>query len=450
MPALGNAVAGAVGAAVSNVATYPLSVIVARLQTEKQNSEEDEVEKDEGGSDKQKQKPAEGTSVLDAARKILNDEGVGGLYAGVSQDTAKTVADAFLFFLAYTFIRQRRIRARFGATKKNGVLPVLDELVVGMLAGSFGKLFTTPLANIVTRRQTATLKRNRKGSSTKEIAAQIRAEKGLAGFWAGYPAAVILTLNPSITFFLNEALKYVALPREKRDNPSGFATFILAAISKAAASSVTYPFSLAKTRAQDNGSSSDSNTRDSNVQNTDNDGTVSFTPEVVSTLITIARTEGVLALYSGLSGEVLKGFFSHGITMLAKDAVYASVVRSYYLLLIALRRYPSPEELVERARKQAEEWAEAASEGATDVAGKAKSGAEEALENHSGSVAVDMTSSVENAAKHGVDSSTGYKVHWDPAFTDSHATAELVGDYVEDEASEWKSLYHWFWEKDRK
>jgi hypothetical protein len=31
----------------------------------------------------------------------------------------------------------------------------------------------------------------------------------------------------------------------------------------------------------------------------------------------------------------------------------------------------------------------------------------------------------------------------------SNETAELVGDYVEDEAREWKSLYHWFWEKEK-
>lgn len=38
LPVLGNAVAGAVGSAVSNVVVYPLSVIVARLQTQQKKT----------------------------------------------------------------------------------------------------------------------------------------------------------------------------------------------------------------------------------------------------------------------------------------------------------------------------------------------------------------------------------------------------------------------------
>ena len=447
LPALGNATAGALGAAISNVATYPLSLIVARLQTAKRNKSNDETKEGESGTEKQKME--DDPNILGIVRKVLAEEGFGGLYAGLSQDAAKTVADSFLFFLAYTFFRQRRIKARFGPTKRNAVLPVLDELVVGMLAGAFSKLFTTPLANIVTRKQTSSQPKGGKGLSTKDIASQIRAEKGLSGFWSGYPATLILTLNPSITFFLNELLKYVALPREKRNKPSPFATFILAAISKSAASSVTYPFSLAKTRSQANKSSEDSSVYDKGQQNTDSDETVSFTPRIISTVLTIAREEGVSGLYSGLSGEILKGFFSHGFTMLAKDAVYASVVKSYYLLLVILRKYPNPEELIEGARKQVEEFAEAASEGAKDVAEKAKAGAEGVLDNHSGNVAVDMTSNAENAAKSGVDASSGYGIPAD-TFSGANETAELVGDYVEDEAAEWRSLYHWFWEKEKK
>lgn len=451
LPALGNAMAGALGAAISNVATYPLSLIVARLQTAKRDNSSDETKEGESDTDNEK---SEEPNILSIARKILAEEGVGGLYAGLSQDTAKTVADSFLFFLAYTFFRQRRIKARFGPAKKKAVLPVLDELIVGMLAGAFSKLFTTPLANIVTRRQTSSLPKGGKGPSTKDIASEIRAEKGLAGFWSGYPATLILTLNPSITFFLHELLKYVVLPREKRSRPSPFATFILAALSKSAASSVTYPFSLAKTRSQVSKSSDDSSIQDKQ-HNADSDDTVSFTPRIISTVLTIAREEGITGLYSGLSGEILKGFFSHGFTMLAKDAVYALIVKSYYLLLVILRKYPSPEELIEGARKQVEEFAEAASDGAKDVAEKAKAGAEEALENHPGNVSVDMTSNAANSAKagveasSGVDASSGYGVPVD-SFPDANETADLVGDYVEDEAAEWRTLYHWFWEKERK
>jgi hypothetical protein len=44
-----------------------------------------------------------------------------------------------------------------GLKKRAVVLPLLDELTIGILAGAFAKLFTTPLGNIVTRKQTAAL-----------------------------------------------------------------------------------------------------------------------------------------------------------------------------------------------------------------------------------------------------------------------------------------------------
>ncbi|PWY76521.1 hypothetical protein BO83DRAFT_406999 [Aspergillus eucalypticola CBS 122712] len=402
LPALGNAVAGAVGSALSNVATYPLSLIVARLQTQKVRR---------GTKSEKSASDAEYTSVLDAARKIYAEEGIASFYTGLAQDTIKSVADSFLFFLAYEFFRQRRIRARFGNTRrsKHTVLPVLDELAVGVLAGAFAKLFTTPLANIVARKQTA---KDVGGGSTKEIAARIRAEKGLRGFWSGYSASLILTLNPSITFFLNAVLKYALLPRSQRQKrPSAVATFFLAAVSKSIASSVTYPFSMAKTRAQVAGSQI---TVGADGEKKKEDEGVSLMPAIVSNVAAIARTEGVAALYAGLPGEVLKGFFSHGFTMLAKDAVYSAIVKSYYLLLLALRRYPTPEELLQRAREQAEEFADAAREGARDLAERTRSGTEEVLSHQAGGVTVDMTSS---------------------ELADSNETAEMVGDYVEDDGS---------------
>ncbi|PYI21929.1 mitochondrial carrier [Aspergillus violaceofuscus CBS 115571] len=445
LPALGNALAGAIGAALSNVATYPLSLIVARLQTQQtrsSRSNEDgkaKLREPDGGED-------DGyAGVLDAARKIYAQEGgVGSFYTGLAQDTAKSVFDSFLFFLAYEILRQRRIRARFGgggggARRTRTVLPVLDELVIGVVAGAFAKLFTTPLANIVARKQTGGKKGLVGSSSTREIAARIRAEKGWRGFWSGYSASLILTLNPSLTFFLNEVLKYALLARQRRRDPSQkqrpltpAVTFLLAALSKSAASAVTYPFSKAKTRAQVMGDDSSSSAPKASGGeplkengNAETDEGISFTPAIVSNVINIARTEGVAGLYAGLPAEVLKGFFSHGFTMLAKDAVYSAIVQSYYLLLIALRKYPSPEELIQRAREQAEEYADVAREGARDLAEKTKQGAEEVM--HS------LTAQGEPEEAN---------------LLGNNETAEMVGDYVEDEGTH-KDLYHWFWEKDR-
>jgi len=73
---------------------------------------------------------------------------------------------------------------------------------------------------------------------------------------------------------------------------------------------------------------------------------------VFHTVIGIAREEGILGLYQGLSGEIFKGIFSHGLTMLMKEWIHVAVIRVYYLILKALKRYPSPEELARLAKER--------------------------------------------------------------------------------------------------
>lgn len=272
---------------------------------------------------------------------------------GLLSDTSKTIADSFLFFLAYNFLRQSRIRSSKSSRKH---LPVLDELSVGFLAGAFSKFLTTPIANIVTRKQTSSMLSARTSGkaadqgSVRSIALQIHDEKGLQGFWSGYSASLVLTLNPSLTFFFFEALKRSLLPSIQRANPSAQATFLLAAISKALASSITYPFSLAKSRLQ---ASSNKDQKSSSVKLSSEDSTKAPS-NVFTTILQIAQTEGFAALYEGLGGEVLKGFFSHGITMIVKDAAHKLVIWLYYAILKLLKRYPSPQELAEAAKQQAE------------------------------------------------------------------------------------------------
>ncbi|KAL8727903.1 MAG: hypothetical protein Q9166_005780 [cf. Caloplaca sp. 2 TL-2023] len=356
LPALGHATAGSIGAAISNIVTYPLALIVTRLQIQRSLRKGTLDTSDE-----------EYRSLKDAAQKIYDLEGgIAGFYAGVCPDTAKTIADSFLFFLAYNFLRQTRLRARGRSTKH---LPVADELGVGFLAGAFSKLLTTPIANVVTRQQAASmLSMNQhqppEKSSIRATASQIRSEKGLQGFWSGYSASLVLTLNPSFTFFLFETLKRLLVPRNKRADPPPQATFLIAAISKAVASTITYPFSLAKSRAQ-------ASSKSVNEKETEEKGAagqverettskaektkVKAPSNVFNTILQIARSEGLGALYEGLSGDVLKGFFSHGFTMIVKQIVHRFIIQLYYATLRLLKRFPSPEPTLKQAHEKTEQ-----------------------------------------------------------------------------------------------
>ncbi|KAK3114627.1 hypothetical protein LTR53_006877 [Teratosphaeriaceae sp. CCFEE 6253] len=375
LPALGHALAGSLATAGSKLLVYPMELVTTRLQVQRQLRGPKEAPSAALGAD------AEYRSFTDAVQKIYRTEGgVKALYTGCTPDVAKGIADSFLFFLAYTFLRQRQLQ-------KDGTkgLSVIKELSVGVAAGSFAKLVTTPLQNIVTRQQTAALVAARDPSSSatpgesdklsiRDIALQIRSERGLAGFWAGYSASLILTLNPAITFAIENMLKSL-LPTSRREKPSPQLTFLLAAISKAIATTITYPVKLAKSRAQavtpvitreSEGTEKNAplpkvpgvtvpNSEPSQPPSEDKKRKaesaarkaaqralrlLSAQYAIVLSLRKIYREEGLSGMYSGIEGEVLKGFLSHGLTMTVKEKVHVGVIQLYYALLRLTKRWP--------------------------------------------------------------------------------------------------------------
>ncbi|OCK79228.1 mitochondrial carrier [Lepidopterella palustris CBS 459.81] len=346
LPALCHALSGAAGTAISKIMIYPLDLVITRLQVQKQfGTTNDSEDVDYKG-------------ILDAAEKIYDNEGgIKAFYSGLVPDTAKTVADTFLFFLAYNYFQRRRLNAR----ESSQSLLVLNEIGVGMLAGAISKFWTTPLQNIVTRKQVASMvsARGPRTStsklspelSVKNIALQIRHEKGLQGFWSGYSASLVLTLNPAITFLLHKAFLQTLVPSSRRSDPGARLTFLIAAVSKALASTVTYPFSLAKTRAQVTSQPrSELTGPTSDNEKAGEDPIVSKAVKarqrtVFSTILWIAKTEGILALYQGLGAEVLKGFFSHGLAMLMKGRIHRIIVNLYFMVLKAVKQSSSPQEM---------------------------------------------------------------------------------------------------------
>lgn len=359
LPALGHALAGSLATAGAKALVYPIELCITRLQVQRQLRGNNEAESAAKNAEK------EYSSLLDAAQKIYKTEGgLKAFYTGCASDVGKGIIDSFLFFLVYNFIRQYE-------QKKAGVkhLSVMKELGVGVAAGSVAKFFTTPIQNIVTRQQTAALVAARDPSSStspgesdqlsiKDIALQIRSERGIAGFWAGYSESVILTLNPALTFAVDSTLRRL-LPKAKRESPSPQLTFLIAALSKAVATALTYPAMLAKSRAQaaspkSNGPEGDDDWTSEPSEKSTLSTAQQKRKQVTRTMLSVFRShynlllalrkiyrdEGASGLYSGLEGEVLKGFLQHGLTMMMKENVHGGVIQMYYMLLKATKSWP--------------------------------------------------------------------------------------------------------------
>jgi hypothetical protein len=351
LPAFGHAIAGGVASALAKAVVYPIDTIVTRLQVQKQLKGDGEAPS--AASDAN----AEYDGPVDAARKIYKNEGgMHAFYTGLSSDVVKTIADSFLFFLAYNAARDNLLKRQGGKS-----LTVMKELGVGVVAGALSKAVTTPIGNIVARQQTAALVAARDptsapgdndGPSVRAIARRINAEKGLAGFWAGYSAQLVLTLNPAITFAVDNLLRKL-IPRKQRDNPSAQMTFLVAAMSKVIATSMTYPVMLAKSRQQAIPKKATSYPEDHIYNPAESEKKIQARQAIRRTLRLfegqlalyhslrrIYHTEGVAGLYSGLEGELVKGFLQHGLTMTIKDNVVGGIIQVYYVLLKLLKRWP--------------------------------------------------------------------------------------------------------------
>ncbi|KAM3509701.1 hypothetical protein MY11210_006207 [Beauveria gryllotalpidicola] len=313
LEALGHALSGSFGTATSTAVLAPLDLVTTRLKVQRQLDDH-----------------AQYTGVLDAFRSILRDEGLGTFYSGLGTDVAKSIIDSFLFFGFYNLLRQR-----------SGKAPgVLQEVAFGMLAGASSKACTAPLSNVVARRQMTPSEEEMR--SVTQTLRDMRREGGVKALWAGYSATLVLTLNPSITMLLNRRLAERVIPmlEEETDVPVAWAAFLLAASSKSAATALTYPFQTAKTMLQMPNAGSD---EEDGVEEEEKEKrrrkrrtlwarlVAAFDQTIFGMILRLIRTEGLRALYDGMEGELLKGFFSHGLTMLAKGFFHRLVIRVWIM-----------------------------------------------------------------------------------------------------------------------
>jgi hypothetical protein len=152
-------------------------------------------------------------STWDAITKIVAQEGVQGLYAGINGSLLGVASTNFAYFYWYSTVRELYFRSQ----KLPAPPSTAIELALGAVAGALAQLFTIPVAVITTRQQTQS-KAERKGllDTAREV---IESEDGVSGLWRGLKASLVLVINPSITYGAYERLKSVLYPNKTRLTP---------------------------------------------------------------------------------------------------------------------------------------------------------------------------------------------------------------------------------------
>ncbi|PFH54950.1 hypothetical protein XA68_11412 [Ophiocordyceps unilateralis] len=291
----GRAVAGAAGAVFANFLAYPLDIVKTRLQVQ------------DGGSTSAADDGLHYTSTWNAISRIVAEDGIRGLYAGMNGSLVGVASTNFAYFYWYTVARTVYLRS---AISWHSPPSTAIELVLGAVAGALAQLFTIPVAVVTTRQQTASRQDRRSLLDTaREV---VQGPDGISGLWRGLKASLVLVVNPAITYGAYERLKNVLFQGKPNLRPRE--AFLLGAFSKTIATVVTQPLIVAKVGLQ----SKPPPARDG----------IPFR-SFIEVLSFITEREGPPALFKGIGPQICKGLMVQGILMMTKERV-----EIYVLLLL--------------------------------------------------------------------------------------------------------------------
>jgi adenine nucleotide transporter 17 len=180
-------------------------------------------------------------------------------------------------------------------------LSTLESMAAGALAGSATVLITNPIWVVNTRMtarkaetsepllpakegETPVFAEKKRAPNTLSTFLKIIREDGPTRLFAGVLPALVLVINPILQYTIFEQLKQVL---EKRRKVTATDSFLLGALGKLAATSITYPYITVKSRAHV-------------ATGEGRDG-------MTASLKRIVREEGVAGLYGGMSSTFLFG-----------------------------------------------------------------------------------------------------------------------------------------------
>jgi solute carrier family 25 (peroxisomal adenine nucleotide transporter), member 17 len=240
---LSHALAGAGGGLLAMTLTYPLITLSTRAQVESKRA---------------------ATSNLSAIKHIIEREGITGLYAGLDSALFGISVTNFVYYYWYEWTRSGFEKAKV-ARGEGKRLGAWESMVAGAVAGGATVLITNPIwvvnTRVTTRKEEEVGsggndekgdvesqggKGQRKSVSTLGTLVKLVKEEGLGSLMAGVLPALVLVVNPILQYTIYEQLKNWI---EKTRKVGARDAFLLGAVGKLLATSITYPYITVKSRA---------------------------------------------------------------------------------------------------------------------------------------------------------------------------------------------------------
>lgn len=212
-----HAVSGAVGSVTAMTVFFPLDTARLRLQVDENRI-------------------AKSTPAILA--DIIKEEGLLAPYRGWFPVICSLCCSNFVYFYCFHSLKANWLKGKPSAPS--------TDLIIGIAAGVVNVLVTTPLWVVNTRlKLQGSIFRNSDIQPTNyagilDAFVQITRDEGVGALWNGTFPSLLLVLNPAIQFMIYEGLKRQlrrGVPREL----TSAEVFMIGAVAKAVATTVTYP-----------------------------------------------------------------------------------------------------------------------------------------------------------------------------------------------------------------
>ncbi len=311
--ALEQGTSAAVGGAIATAVLFPLDVLRTKLAVSTDKTE----------------------SSAKTIVRILQTQGIYGLFGGLSPKLVQSSLGKFLYFIFYTtFVQQlqrvhpssttavkqakKKKKKRIFFLKKNFFFDHDDKelLACGYLAEACHLPLTIPLEVVTTRMQ--------KDGSGQSVLSIIKSLFASGGLWRGWRVYAFLCCQPAIQFVLFERLKGAS----GATSLSALHAFLLGAIARAVAILLTFPFTRARTILQTAKDKEDDKTPK---------GVVALLAQLIKQVSLFVffirfffllllfffkkKKDGFFSLYRGFGPELVRGVLSSAVMLMIKERV---------------------------------------------------------------------------------------------------------------------------------
>ncbi|ODV84911.1 hypothetical protein CANARDRAFT_28651 [[Candida] arabinofermentans NRRL YB-2248] len=327
---LAHGLAGGLSGLISMTLTYPLVTLSTKAQATKKK--------------KKSLNPSPPSIATTTSKPSV--EAIKGLYNGLESALIGITATNFVYYYFYELTG-----SKISGLKKNGGggssssttglkkgMTATQSIAAGAVAGIISRVVTNPIWIANTR--LTVLKKNKKSSSspnTLQIIYNIAKNEGWKNLFSGLVPALFLVLNPIIQYTFFEQLKTLIVTKRNR-KLTAFDALILGAIGKFIATIATYPYITLRSRmhlqnvkdlsSSVPGSPSPSSNLTDSVQSLPDDieSSAQLPPlepskpkGMLQLIVEIAKNEGILNFYNGLSLKLLQSILSAAFLFYFKE-----------------------------------------------------------------------------------------------------------------------------------